>query len=333
MVTSPLCLLALHAAIIVEVLQSSDAVASQQWKYTELLQKGESTHVGPNTRFYLSQRQCTTMFVLSNHETIAAAQQQEHQLQQQDKQQQPQHSLQHCQRQEQSAASATANAVHRHSNHDADAQLAAALAAQDRLLYHQQQLANDMSHDERPAKRARADSSATAVANTAGSADYSGWQPPAVYETPICLLGVRGLPAAFNAGCLGIQLRQLVCGALKFALVSNYMVDMAWLLSACPDLVTADKVIVVHGEKRKPAVVTAINSTAAAAGLTGPRFNCHLPPLPFGHGTHHTKAFILGYRGGGVRVIVMTANAIYPDCNNKTQARPKPWSGSAFPVC
>jgi hypothetical protein len=53
----------------------------------------------------------------------------------------------------------------------------------------------------------------------------------------------RGLPSASNAGCLGARLSRLVCGPqLSFVLVSNFMVDMGWLLSACPDIATADRV-------------------------------------------------------------------------------------------
>lgn len=35
---------------------------------------------------------------------------------------------------------------------------------------------------------------------------------------------------------------------MKWCLVSNYMLDMRWLLSACPDLLTVPKLLVVHGE-------------------------------------------------------------------------------------
>ena len=45
----------------------------------------------------------------------------------------------------------------------------------------------------------------------------------------------------------------------------------------------------------------------------------HKPPLPFDYGTHHSKAFVLAYAHGGVRVIVHTANLVFTDCNDKTQ--------------
>ena len=48
---------------------------------------------------------------------------------------------------------------------------------------------------------------------------------------------------------MGMRLRHVVCGAMKWALISNYMIDLGWLLSACPDLLSARKLLVVHGER------------------------------------------------------------------------------------
>ena len=53
---------------------------------------------------------------------------------------------------------------------------------------------------------------------------------------------------------LGITLRDVVQGQMKFALVSNMMVDLAWLLSACPDLHTAEEVLIVHNENDSCAI-------------------------------------------------------------------------------
>jgi hypothetical protein len=36
---------------------------------------------------------------------------------------------------------------------------------------------------------------------------------------------------------------------MRWALVSNYMLDLPWLLSACPDLTRAQRLVVVHGER------------------------------------------------------------------------------------
>lgn len=45
----------------------------------------------------------------------------------------------------------------------------------------------------------------------------------------------------------------------------------------------------------------------------------HAPPLPIPYGTHHSKFFILKY-ATGIRVCIHTANLVFCDCNNKTQA-------------
>lgn len=126
---------------------------------------------------------------------------------------------------------------------------------------------------------------------------------------------VRGIPQWANQGFLGLKLGDLVRGSMQWALISNYMIDFAWLLSACPDLLTAGKLVVVHGEKGQSAVEIA--TAVRMAGLAD-RAIIHAPPLPIQFGTHHSKAFILQYETG-LRVIVHTANLIYPDCNNKTQ--------------
>lgn len=51
-----------------------------------------------------------------------------------------------------------------------------------------------------------------------------------------------------NEGFLGVRLADLVRGPMKFVLVSNYMLDFKWLLSACPDLHNAQRLLLVHGE-------------------------------------------------------------------------------------
>ena len=41
---------------------------------------------------------------------------------------------------------------------------------------------------------------------------------------------------------------QVVCGPTRIALVSNFMIDLPWLISACPDLLSTSHLIVVHGD-------------------------------------------------------------------------------------
>ena len=35
---------------------------------------------------------------------------------------------------------------------------------------------------------------------------------------------------------------------MRWALASNYMMDLGWLLSACPDLAAVPRLVLVHGE-------------------------------------------------------------------------------------
>lgn len=68
-------------------------------------------------------------------------------------------------------------------------------------------------------------------------------------EAPFALMWIRyKMPAPLNHGCFGVKLRQVVRGNIELAVVSNYMVDVRWLLSACPDLRRAKEVVVLHGE-------------------------------------------------------------------------------------
>ncbi len=51
-----------------------------------------------------------------------------------------------------------------------------------------------------------------------------------------------------NEGFLGVRLGDLVRGPMKLVLACNYMMDVRWLLSACPDLRNAQRLLLVHGE-------------------------------------------------------------------------------------
>ena len=94
----------------------------------------------------------------------------------------------------------------------------------------------------------------------------------------------------------------------------------AWFVGFDPGITIG--VWVGHDEK-KPlgrnetgAAAAQIQQDILAAGMHGRAFT-HLPDLPE-WGTMHSKAFLLQYEHG-LRVIIFTANAIYCDCNNKTQ--------------
>ena len=49
---------------------------------------------------------------------------------------------------------------------------------------------------------------------------------------------------------LGLKLSDLVCGRMRWVFISNYMVDLQWLLSEAPDLANADRLMVAHGWRR-----------------------------------------------------------------------------------
>lgn len=151
--------------------------------------------------------------------------------------------------------------------------------------------------------------------------DLSSSHPEAPQENhplqdfPFYLLRVRNIPAWANEGFLGFKFADAVTGpGMKWALVSNYMLDFPWLLSACPDLQTVPRLLIVHGEKGDRAL--AIHRAITEAGMLG-RALTHAPPLP-PYGTHHSKAFFVQYETG-LRVIIHTANLLYCDANNKSQ--------------
>ncbi|CAM6010721.1 unnamed protein product [Sphagnum balticum] len=132
------------------------------------------------------------------------------------------------------------------------------------------------------------------------------------------LLRVRNLPQWANKGCVGIG--DVIQGKVQVALLSNYMVDIGWLLGACPLLRKVPRVVVIHGESGQ----SLQNSKPCDWVL-------YKPPLRLSYGTHHSKAMLLVYPTG-VRVIVHTANLIHVDWNNKSQGlwmQDFPWKTDA----
>lgn len=55
------------------------------------------------------------------------------------------------------------------------------------------------------------------------------------------------------SGMLGARLADVLGGApVHWMLISNYMIDVGWLLSAVPSILAADRVVLVHGERNNP---------------------------------------------------------------------------------
>lgn len=122
------------------------------------------------------------------------------------------------------------------------------------------------------------------------------------------LMRVRELPGWANSEAVSIS--DVIQGNVLVAILSNYMVDMDWLLSACPTLKRIPNVLIVHGEG--DGAMECMKRSKPANWIL------HKPSLPIAYGTHHSKAMLLVYPTG-VRVIVHTANLIYVDWNNKSQ--------------
>ncbi|KAJ1408098.1 Tyrosyl-DNA phosphodiesterase I [Sesbania bispinosa] len=122
------------------------------------------------------------------------------------------------------------------------------------------------------------------------------------------LLRVQGLPSWANTSCVSIN--DVIQGDILIAILSNYMVDIGWLVPACPTLSKVPHVLVIHGESDERVEYMMRNRPA--------NWILHKPPLPISFGTHHSKAMLLVYPRG-VRIIVHTANLIYVDWNNKSQ--------------
>ncbi|KAK9151884.1 hypothetical protein Syun_010193 [Stephania yunnanensis] len=122
------------------------------------------------------------------------------------------------------------------------------------------------------------------------------------------LMRVKGLPAWANSSSVTIS--DVIQGDILFAVLSNYMVDVDWLISACPLLGRIPHVLLIHGESD--------NTLSHLQKSKFANWILHKPPLPISYGTHHSKAMFLVY-ARGLRVIIHTANLINVDWNNKSQ--------------
>ncbi|TXG47099.1 hypothetical protein EZV62_026393 [Acer yangbiense] len=137
------------------------------------------------------------------------------------------------------------------------------------------------------------------------------------------LLRVQGLPSWANTSCVSIG--DVIQGDVLVAILSNYMVDIDWLMPACPSLAKVPHVLVIHGEG--DGTLEHMKRRKRANWIL------HKPPLPISFGTHHSKAMLLVYPRG-VRIIVHTANLIHVDWNNKSQGlwmQDFPWKDQNTP--
>lgn len=130
-----------------------------------------------------------------------------------------------------------------------------------------------------------------------------------------------------------VGLRELLDGAFTTVLLTNYMVDVDWLLGECPRLRDVP-VVLAHGERDRDAMASACRGLANVTLVA--------PPLPIAYGTHHTKMMVgsvlmrcclwrtvttptdvvlvqVVVYPEKVRVAIFTANFIAIDWENKTQ--------------
>lgn len=105
----------------------------------------------------------------------------------------------------------------------------------------------------------------------------------------------------------------LLNGDFSHCILTNYMIDLNWLLQQSDRLLDAN-VILVHGE-RSPESHSSLRDMCAALN---PKIHVTQPPLPIQFGTHHSKMMVLFYPTG-IRIVICTANFIPSDWENKTQ--------------
>eukprot|EP00917_Polyrhabdina_sp_WS-2016_P028606 GHVP01060955.1.p1 GENE.GHVP01060955.1~~GHVP01060955.1.p1 ORF type:complete len:487 (-),score=93.35 GHVP01060955.1:1674-3134(-) len=105
--------------------------------------------------------------------------------------------------------------------------------------------------------------------------------------------------------------------AMEEVILCNYMIDLVWLLSECPDLLIVPKVAIIHGEK-DPKYSALMSRSVEICRRNGAEWNFHLPPLPIAFGTFHSKIIIIRFRSK-VRIVICTANFIRVDWWKKNQ--------------
>jgi len=118
------------------------------------------------------------------------------------------------------------------------------------------------------------------------------------------LLHTEGIEKEANSPEYVVRLRDVVVGDIKWAVLSNYLYDMEWLLKEIPKLGDIPCVsILYHGQD---------NAVPLQFRKLPPNFRAFAPPLPDRYGTHHSKFVLLGYETG-IRVVVLTCNHIRQD--------------------
>ncbi|KAL6077671.1 tyrosyl-DNA phosphodiesterase 1 [Balamuthia mandrillaris] len=124
-------------------------------------------------------------------------------------------------------------------------------------------------------------------------------------------------PETANEG--SIQINHIITEDARFALISSYSVDVAWLMEQCPVL-RRIRWTLIHGEQCIEDMIAGLESQDSSSAPTQQPSNVHFhkPYLPFPYGTVHTKMMLVFF-DDSLRVAITTANLIDADYERKTQ--------------
>lgn len=100
-------------------------------------------------------------------------------------------------------------------------------------------------------------------------------------------------------------------GDLECSVQINFMVELGWLLGQYHFAGCLQKPLLIIYGSGSPEFET--------ISQIKPQVTAHLVKMPNPFSTHHTKAMLLGYTDGSMRVIISTANLYEDDWENRTQ--------------
>lgn len=113
--------------------------------------------------------------------------------------------------------------------------------------------------------------------------------------------------------------------SIEWMILSNFLVDLDFLLEEMPELLSVPRTIVFYGEADSS---IAPWQTASQGRVSFRQLRPSDPPgsatnplrMTMSYGVHHTKAFLVGLDNGTVRVIIHTSNLRREDMRMKAQA-------------
>lgn len=82
------------------------------------------------------------------------------------------------------------------------------------------------------------------------AAGFAGATPPKFIADGVGfrLLFTQSIPMKWNENC--VRLKDVIAGEIQWAVLTNYMFDMEWLLSDIPQLLSIPKVAILHHAKQ-----------------------------------------------------------------------------------